>query len=220
MIGNVRFKFALVGSREASVFDCEALEEAAVELIELGGEGESGGAPGTDTALTNAILRMMTDTGMEGWNFGTIHLPWDGFNDLRSGDIGGACIVNNRSVISKLATVIAKVARGGFYGLGRGGSSLHSRNPYQVLGADLLTPVNVVITSAPFTNRGKVTGGTGTACAIANAMEIPIINLQKPHGFEQLESLIKELKNPPVNWKGKIRITREEPTKVQLVGEE
>lgn len=219
MIGDVEFKFALVGSREASVYDCEALEEAAVELMELGARGESGGAPGPDTALTNAILRLMTDTGMEGWSFGSIHLPWDGFNDLRKGDIGGACIVNNGSDICKFATIIAKVARGGFYGLGRGGSSLHSRNPYQILGADLLSPVNVVVTSAPFTNRGKVTGGTGTACAIANAMEIPVINLQKPHGFEQLESLIEGLKNPPAGWKGAIRITREEPTKVQLIGE-
>lgn len=220
MIGDVEFTFALVGSRDASVEHCEVLEEASVELMMLGGKGASGGAPGPDHALTNAILRMMADTGLPGWNFGSIHLPWDGFNDLRKGDIGGACIINDESYIRKLAETIGRIARGGFFGLGRGGRSLHSRNPYQVLGYNLINPVNVVITSAPFNNRGKVTGGTGTACAIATAMEIPVINLQKPHGFEQLESLLEGLKNPPTGWKGKLRITRDEPTKVQFIGEE
>ncbi len=220
MLGKIKFRVAVIGSREASVEHCEVLENAAVEIMTLGGKGDSGGAGGLDTALTNAIRTMMTDTGFEGSVFGTIHLPWDGFNDLHAGDLGGACVVNNHDFIIKLAETLAKVARGGYYGLGRGGRSLHSRNPYQILGRNLIDPVNVVLTSAPFNNRGKVTGGTGTACSIANAMEILVINLQKPHGMEQLMSLLEGLKDPPVGWKGKLKVTREQPTVVQFIGDE
>lgn len=219
MIAGIDFHVSVIGSREAPVSHCEVLEESAVSIMELGGIGVSGGAPGPDTALTNAVQRLMTDTGLAGNIFGIIYLPWNGFNELRDGDLGGACCVNTHPQASKLAEVIARIARGGFYGLGRGGRSLHSRNSYQILGRDLSSPVNVVITSAPFNNRGKVTGGTGTACAIANAMEIPVINLQKPHGFDQLESLLQGLTNPPDGWSGELRITREQPEVVQFITE-
>lgn len=56
-----------------------------------------------------------------------------------------------------------------------GGKLLHSRNPFQVLGRDLVSPSDVVLLWAPISGD-SVTGGTRTAYEIAKNNAIPIYN--------------------------------------------
>lgn len=55
--------------------------------------------------------------------------------------------------------------------------SLHGRNSAVLLGADLKTPVEMVVC---WTSGGAVSGGTGQALRIAKAHNIPIFNLWYP----------------------------------------
>ena len=58
--------------------------------------------------------------------------------------------------------------------LTQGGQKLHARNCHQVLGADLVTPVHIVIC---FTPGGAETGGTSQAIRLARENSIPVLNL-------------------------------------------
>ena len=63
---------------------------------------------------------------------------------------------------------------------------MHERNVHQILGKDLQSPVNAVIT---WTVNGALVGGTATALKIAMTAGIPIFNLGRP----DQDNVIKEI---------------------------
>ena len=63
------------------------------------------------------------------------------------------------------------------------GRLLMGRNSYQVLGADLQSPVEFV---ACWTADGKASGGTGQAIRVAEAYGIPVFNLHDPQRMREL----------------------------------
>ena len=63
---------------------------------------------------------------------------------------------------------------------------MHERNVHQILGEDLQSPVNAVIT---WTVNGALVGGTATALKIAMTAGIPIFNLGRP----DQDNVIKEI---------------------------
>jgi hypothetical protein len=69
---------------------------------------------------------------------------------------------------------------------------LMARNCYQILGADLESPVDIVIC---WTKGGKVTGGTGQALRIANdpQRDIKVINLFNTNALDQLSRHLRLL---------------------------
>ena len=69
---------------------------------------------------------------------------------------------------------------------------LHGRNPFQVLGEDLITPVRFLVCWTPdgaltHAERSIRTGGTGTAISIADAHGVPVYNLARPSHRERWE---------------------------------
>lgn len=66
--------------------------------------------------------------------------------------------------------------------------NLMRRNAFQVLGADLRTPVDLVICYAPYDGDPVLDarGGTRAAVLLANRLEIPIYNLAAPNAIERL----------------------------------
>jgi len=201
-----KFRFTIIGSRSAPTAHCEALIDIGVELMQLGGEGSSGGADGPDNSFTMALQDIVRDTGMDGGLFGRIYLPWNGYNGLKHGDMEGAVVLVNDPVTVELAKTMASIARGSFYGLTEGGIALHTRNAFPILGEDLRTHTDVVIISANTNSRGKVVGGTATAVNIARAIGKPVINLQDPYGFQKVTKLIEYVKDLPSGRVGEFKI--------------
>lgn len=70
--------------------------------------------------------------------------------------------------------------------LGQAVKQLHARNSHIIMGADLKTPVDVVIC---WTEDGKATGGTGQGLRIADHFGIPVHNLFFPDIREHYERL-------------------------------
>ena len=64
---------------------------------------------------------------------------------------------------------------------------MHSRNCHQILGYDLKSPVDCVITWTP---NGKIQGGTATAIKLAIKHNIPVFNL----GVEDKDKVLKDIK--------------------------
>lgn len=80
--------------------------------------------------------------------------------------------------------------------------NLMARNTFQVMGQDLMTPVQFVICYTEDgckyipnkSQRKKETGGTGQAIAIASYFNIPVYNLKNEEDLESVKNLIEKLK--------------------------
>ena len=89
------------------------------------------------------------------------------------------------------AKEIASNARGGFGGLSEWGINLHTRNTFQILGANLTDPVSYLIYWAPTLPKEQVKGGTNTALQIAIQHKIKHrINLNTKKGMLWAESFL------------------------------
>lgn len=186
-------RVAIIGSRTAPVRDCEALEEIAVEFLTQGYHGVSGGAPGPDAALTNAIRRLMVDTGLSGRTFGTIWLPSRAFNGLTHGDLGGACRNAEREPFFRgQAAQLAMEVHGGWHNLTPFMRRLHARNSFQVLTETMHDPVDYVVCAAHTTRSGNVKGGTATAVKIAARYGVEVINVLRPGGYERVNEILTQ----------------------------
>lgn len=72
---------------------------------------------------------------------------------------------------------------------------LHARNGFQILGPDLLTPVDFVLCWTPdgaesYLSTTRETGGTGQAIRIASRKGIPVFNMSTPTWYQRLVSCI------------------------------
>ncbi len=152
--------YAGIGSRETPEDICGMMSDIGRALFNRGYIMRSGGATGADRAF---------DMGTPGDAIVEIFLPWDGFNGQRD---------NMRLTPGELgnARQIAEKYHPNWPACSEGARKMHTRNVFQVLGRDLATPSRFVIC---WTKDGKASGGTGQALRIAQAYEIPIINLQR-----------------------------------------
>lgn len=133
----------------------------------------SGGANGSDMAFE---LGCDMAEGLK-----EIYLPWEKFNDNNS----------KNYIICENAMSIAKKYHPFWNNLNHSAKLLHSRNIYQILGADLNTPSDLLICWTPDgcenkKSRNINTGGTGTAIMVADDWGIPIINLNNTNYLEKL----------------------------------
>jgi len=88
---------------------------------------------------------------------------------------------------------LATLARGGLWGLNPGGVQLHTRNVYQIHGADLASLVSAIYFYAEPNGKSKVHGGTNTALQLAKKANVPIIkNLYDAKVVEEVEAWLEE----------------------------
>lgn len=188
--------FGVVGSRTASEEDCDLLYEASLALLRAGWKGVSGGAEGPDDTLTLAIRQYISEiwstaTEIRPSRIGEIHIPWEGFNNLKHGDLYGCVIGPKHRPDNVLLDAVVALARGGLFNLTEGGRKLHQRNVYEILTKTLQDPVDILLLSAPKGMGNTVKGGTATAYVLAKALGIPTINLQEECGRAQLRALLE-----------------------------
>lgn len=150
----------------------------------------SGGAQGADTAFSDGWCdaREVDARIPEG----EVYLPWNGFNALT---IGEHCclLITNKETIYK-AQEILKLVHPAYDRLTRGPLALHTRNVFQVLGANLQTPSRGLVGYAKTDSKGAPTGGTATAIKIAQMHNIPVRNLYKQEDREFIEDFVERNK--------------------------
>jgi hypothetical protein len=80
----------------------------------------------------------------------------------------------------------------------------HARNSHQVLGEDLMQPVNFILCWTP---GGAKVGGTATALSIAEEFNVPVFNFGSPFNDENdrrdqlLEFIEEHAAKKPINWR-------------------
>jgi len=183
-------RVAVIGSRETPDNVCLLAKRFTNILVELGYAIYSGGCPkGMDyAALKGAYGHKASDKSKN-----RIYLAWDGMADLHHDPANGfydATKFENYDI----AKIIAELARGSWHGLYEKGIMLHSRNPYQVLGDDLCSNVDFVLTWAiPSGKQGRVKGGTATAVRIAVEHFIPVYNLYYEDVFNRVDHFVSSV---------------------------
>lgn len=170
------FIYAGIGSRETP--------DAVLEVMEHIGKYlaphwllRSGFADGAD----NAFARGADEAGgpME------LFIPWPGFN--------GAPRDDPRFIVPDFSAPLLDLAKRHHPAWDRcsvGAKKLHARNGCQILGADLNTPVDMVVCWTP---NGAGGGGTGQAIRIAQSLDIPIFDLALPNAAGILDLFLETL---------------------------
>ena len=77
--------------------------------------------------------------------------------------------------------------------LSMGGRRMMARNYHQIHGVGKYPKVSFVICCANRDEHGKIYGGTGQACRIAESLNIPVINIRDAFYEEMLEQTLKEV---------------------------
>lgn len=75
--------------------------------------------------------------------------------------------------------------------LSRGAKRMMCRNYHQIHGYDIYQRVSFVVACANTDNKGKIIGGTGQACRIAESLNIPIVNIRKEGWKEELTEIVR-----------------------------
>ena len=96
-------------------------------------------------------------------------------------------IVRNKDLISETERIASEV-HPAWDRCNEWARGMHSRNCHQILGYDLKSPVDCVITWTP---NGNIQGGTATAIRISMKYGIPVFNL----GVSDKKSVLNDIKN-------------------------
>lgn len=150
--------YAGIGSRKTPTVIQQRMTVFAHGRLLEGYTLRSGGADGADIAFESGAADLKE-----------IFLPYDGFNNKRA---NGITIIDALTLPTyEEARYIAKQYHPKWASLDEKSRRFHTRNVYQVLGADLNTPIEMV---ACWTVDRKASGGTGQAIRIALAKDIPV----------------------------------------------
>lgn len=166
-----------IGSRRTPEAICWKMCRLAEKLAERGYVLRSGGAEGADEAFECGVAT--------NWQMKEIYLPWPKFNDNPSPLFN----LHNQAD----AAEIAKSLHPAWDRLSLGARKLHTRNVYQVLGADLNSPSRFVVcwtSDGAETETSSSTGGTGGAIRLAVLHKIPVVNLANDGALYRLRDLL------------------------------
>lgn len=171
-----------IGSRDTPADICQQMTAIAQALSEQNYILRSGHADGADLAF---------ERGAQGK--AQIWLPWKGFN--KSGEDEFDQTTHNTPMPNWMATKIASEFHPNWHACSEADKKMHVRNVYQVLGPGMghvskETMSKFVICWTP---GGKAGGGTGQAIRIANGYRIPVFDLGKPTGWDELVEFGRDL---------------------------
>lgn len=161
-----------VGSRETPPEILAWMAKIGAWMARQGFILRSGAAGGADRAFETGCDR---EHGLK-----EIYLPWTGFN----GHSSQLCTVGEGAL--KLAAEMHPA----WGRCSQGARKLHARNGYQVLGADLRTPSNMLVCWTP---GGAGGGGTGQAIRIARKHAIPVFDLAVDGEVHRLRAFADQL---------------------------
>lgn len=179
--------FTGVGSRSTPTEILTLMRKASKKLCLEGYVLRSGGAEGSDDAFEKGWGDSFVDADSVN---AEIYLPWDGFNGRVQDDVD-YFLIKNPNIINQ-ARLILKDIHPAYDKLTRGPLALHTRNIFQVLGADLKTPTRFVIAYAKLDKKGKPQGGTATAINLAILQGIPVHNLILPEIQDRLNDYVNK----------------------------
>jgi len=157
--------YAGIGSRDTPLDVQKQMTNLAIALSNDNWILRSGGAEGADTAFEIGAMHK------------EIYLPWNGFNEKYADGKSYILIAETEAA----REFVYDYHPSGLY-LKPGPFKLMVRNTYQVLGADLNMPADVVVC---WTVDGKASGGTGQAMRIAKDYAIPIVNLYHQNQLDE-----------------------------------
>lgn len=166
-----RMSYAGIGARATPIDVCRHMRNIAINLEATGFVLRSGHADGADKAFESGVTE---EDNME------IYLPWKGFNGSKS----------SRYTICPRAFELAERYHPAWNKCGPYAKKLIARNGYQLLGQTLENPSKFAICWTP---GGRTIGGTGQGIRIAEAYEIPVINMGASDWEDKFDEVMREL---------------------------
>ena len=187
-----------VGSRETPSNILDLMEEVGFKLASQGWTLRSGGAIGADQAFESGMFRYAGYDQPYSWTPAEIYLPWAGYEDHHKFSHGGLNIlpsmikINNESV----AEGMAMAAHPAWNACKIGARKMHTRNVFQVLGAELDKPSKMLIAWTKIDRLGKPKGGTATAITLAleHIGKDGVFNLNIDEDFERISKWVGGIK--------------------------
>lgn len=178
--------YAGIGSRKTPKTILQIMHALGAHLASEGWTLRSGGADGADMAFEQGHD---AQAALQEHQLKEIYLPWGGFNNNPS-----ALHPGNYPFTSQEMD-LAQRFHPYWDRCSPAARKMHTRNVRQILGLEAIhgpevVPVKFVVT---WTEGGAVTGGTGQALRIAEACQIPIINLGLAQANDELDSLVNEV---------------------------
>ena len=168
----LKLTYAGIGSRETPPAVLNDMKTISQWLDRQGWHLHSGGAGGADTAFAQGARPEGRD----------IFLPWASYNHHQSDPRAHTLSPDQQ----KSALNIAAELHPAWHKCGNTTRQLHARNVAILLGPNLDTPVNAVIC---WTRGGELRGGTAMGIRIAQAHNIPVLNLATLSAREACQQL-------------------------------
>lgn len=175
------YYYAGIGSQSTPDFVCKRMTQIAKRLYQLGFTLRSGGARGADQAFEEGAFERKE-----------IYRPLYTPDPLPLGHIrlDGAILDEAMQLASTIHPAWRWIKSDRV-------KQLHARNGFQVLGPELLDPVEFVLCwtkDGAIDKTSKDTGGTGQAIRIAVKHNIPVYNLFHDDAMEHLKLHLRQLK--------------------------
>ena len=169
-----------IGSRATPVEVCTLFTKIASRLELLEWTLLSGGASGADTAFEAGVANPSSKM---------IFVPWESSTASPSR-------VRPKGDLWHEAAKIAREIHPGWSRLGDAAKALHTRNVFQVLGADLKSPTRMVICwtadgAEAEAETSANTGGTRTAIVLAFRSGVPVVNFRRGERMSRLKLLVE-----------------------------
>jgi len=168
--------YAGIGSRNTPDDVLMFIQRIARKMAIIGVHLQTGGADGADTAFQIGARKGPS----------TIYVPWNGYNNLHAGTYGDCEIKLPPNMAHSMQ--LASQYHPAWDRCSKGARMLHARNMNIILGDQLNTPVKGVIC---WTEQGLLKGGTAQGIRLAQAWNIPVINLGDPADLQGMETWLK-----------------------------
>ena len=163
--------YAGVGARRTPAPVLASMRDMARELAARGWHLRTGGAAGADSAFARAA-----PAGQR-----TVFVPWQGYNRWD----GAACRLLGADEIEAMRKAAAS-HHPAWERCSQSVQDLHARNVAVLLGADMAQAVDAMVC---WTDKGRISGGTGMAIRLARHHGVPVLNLAETDPREAMRRL-------------------------------
>ena len=179
-----------IGARKTPANILVIMRKLAYHLAKDGFTLRSGGADGADTAFghgwADAWMEDVDNT-MHSKYKAEIYLPWEGFNDQYS-TMEGRWYITNPSLYFAAEGIASRI-HPNWKACKDSVRALHTRNVFQVLGADLTKRSNFLVCWAELDGE-SIKGGTRTAWELAKQRDVTCYNLYNTYDLDKIQAYL------------------------------